>query len=199
MNQSIENAVKKKILNHGRGWCFTPKHFLDINSPTGVRSALIRLENDKIIRRLTHGLYEYPRLHNDLGELPPQIEKIVKALSEKNGVRVQPSGAYAANLVGLSEQVPGRILFLTNGPSRTIRIGKLEIAFKTATEKTLYASGKVGLVIQALKNIGKNHIDAIAKKRVQRFLKGTTKSEVIKNLKHAPQWVRSQIMEIMGL
>jgi hypothetical protein len=77
---------------------------------------------------------------------------------------MQPAGAYAANLVGLSEQVPGRIVFLTNGPSKKVKIGKLEIIFRTAREKTMHAAGtKVGLVIQSLKNLGKDHIDDIAR------------------------------------
>ncbi len=121
-----------------------------------------------------------------------------KAIAEKNGIRIQPSGAYAANLVGLSEQVPGRIVFLTNGPSKKVKIGKLEIIFRTTREKTMHAAGtKVGLVIQALKNLGKDHIDDIARVRVKRFLNGTTAAELKKNLKYAPQWVRALVFSIM--
>lgn len=197
MSQSIVNSVKNRIIGHGRGWCFTPKHFLDLDSDTGVRSALFRLERDKMIRRLAQGLYEYPREHDVLGVLPPQVEEIAKAIAEKNGLRIQPSGAYAANLVGLSEQVPGRIIFLTNGPAKKLKIGKLEIVFQAAREKTLHATGKVGLVIQALKNIGKAHVNEIGRARVQRFLKGTHPKEINKNLKYAPQWIRDIVLEVM--
>lgn len=198
MAQSVVNAVKNRIIGHGRGWCFTPKHFLDLDSDTGVRSALSRLQRDKMIRRLTQGLYEYPREHEILGILPPQVEEVGKAIAEKNGIRIQPSGAYAANLVGLSEQVPGRIVFLTNGPSKKVKIGKLEIIFRTTREKTMHAAGtKVGLVIQALKNLGKDHVDDIARARVKRFLNGTTAAELKKNLKYAPQWVRALVFSIM--
>lgn len=199
MSQSVVNAVKRKILSHGRGWCFTPKHFLDLNSPTGVRSALSRLEDEKVIRRLAQGLYEYPRQHADLGILPPQIEEIAKAIAEKNGVRIQPSGAYAANLVGLSEQVPAKAIFLTNGPSKKLKIGKLEIIFRTAREKNLHASGKVGLVIQALRNIGKEHVDGVARSRVQRFLEDTNDQELKKNLKYAAQWIRDVVLSVMEI
>jgi len=196
MPQSVVNAVKNRILGHGRGWCFTPRHFLDLDSDTGVRSALSRLQRDKMIRRLAQGLYEYPREHDVLGVLPPQVEEIAKAIAEKNGLRIQPSGAYAANIVGLSEQVPGRVIFLTNGPAKKLKIGKLEIVFRTAREKTLQASGKVGLVIQALKNLGKEHVDDVARARVKRFLKDTSSQEIKKNLKYAPQWVRQIILEL---
>lgn len=195
MSQSIVQAVKKRILSHERGWCFTPKHFQDLNSPTGVRTALTRLEDGAMIRRLAYGLYEFPRIHADLGILPPELEKVAKAIAEKNGVRIQPSGAYAANLVGLSEQVPAKAVFLTNGPSKTLKIGKLEIIFKTAREKSLHASGKVGLVVQALRNVGKNHVDEAVKRRIQSFLKGTSYQELKRNLKYASQWIRDVVFD----
>lgn len=196
METSIVDTIKKRLNSHGRGWCFTAKNFLDL-SPIGVRKALSRLENEKVIRRLTQGLYEYPRQHPDLGILPPQIDEIAKAIAEKNGIKIQPAGAYAANLVGLSEQVPAKAIFLTSGPSKKLKIGKLEIIFRTAREKSLHASGNVGLVVQALRNLGKGHIDVTAKNRVQRFLKGTGSKELSNNLKYAPQWVRDVVFDAM--
>jgi hypothetical protein len=198
MSDSVVDAVKSRIFAHGRGWCFTPKHFLDLNSPTGVRSALSRLEDEKIIRRLAQGLYEYPRTHETLGILPPQIDEIAKAISEKNGVRIQPSGAYAANLVGLSEQVPGKVIFLTNGASKKLKIGKLELIFRSAREKSLHATGKVSLVIQALRNLGKASIDQKTIIRIQSFLSETSKQEIEKNLKYAPQWIREVVLSAVG-
>jgi hypothetical protein len=198
MSKTIMDAVKARITAHGTGWCFTPKHFLDLNSDTGVRSALSRLEKEGVIRRLNQGLYEYPREHKDLGVLPPQIDQVAKAIAEKNGIKIQPSGAYAANRMGLSEQVPGRVIFLTNGPSKKIQIGKRAIIFKATTEKNMYPAGtKVGLAIQAFRNIGKDHIDETVRSRTRKFLKGTTKQELLQNLKYAPQWIRVSILDLM--
>ena len=126
------------------------------------------------------------------------MDGIAKAIAEKNGIRLQPAGAYAANLVGLSEQVPSKIVFLTNGPSKRIKIGKLDIQFRAAREKTMHAAGTtVGLVVQALKSLGKNRIDDIARARARRFLNGVTQHELEKNLKYAPQWIRAIILSIM--
>lgn len=199
MTKSIISVVKARILKHGPGWCFTPRHFLDLNSSTGVRTALSRLEEEKVIRRLAQGLYEYPRHHDDLGMLPPEIDQIAKALSEKNNIKIFPAGAYAANLVGLTEQVPSKVVFLTNGPSKKIKIGKLEIYFKTATEKSLSPQGKVGLAVSALKNMGRESVDEVALKKIKRFLQGTSEQEISKNLKYASQWVRDLILRLMGI
>lgn len=200
MAKSIVTSVKNRIIKHGRGWCFTPKHFLDLDSDTGVRSALSRLERDKFIRRLAQGLYDYPREHHALGILPPKVEEVARAIAEKNGIEVQPSGAYAANLIGLSEQVPGRIVFLTNGASKRIKIGNQIILFRTTTEKNMYPAGtKVGLVIQALRNLGKNNIDSIVQARINKFLAGANRNELIKYLKYAPQWIRELVFAIMNI
>jgi hypothetical protein len=200
MTKSIVDNVKNRIIKHGEGWCFTPKHFLDLDSDTGVRSALSRLQKDKFIRRLTQGIYDYPRQHQVLGTLPPKPEEVAKAIAEKNGIRFQPSGAYAANLIGLSEQVPGRIVFLTNGPSKKVKIGRQEILFRTTTEKNMYPAGtKVGLVIQAFRNLGKDNIDNVARTKTKNFLAGTNTNELIKYLKYAPQWIREHIFIIMDV
>jgi hypothetical protein len=200
MAKSIVNSVKQRIIKHGRGWCFTPKHFHDLDSDTGVRTALSRLQKDKVIRRLAQGVYDYPREHQVLGTLPAKPEEVAKAISEKNAIQIQPSGAYAANLIGLSEQVPGRIVFLTNGPSKRVKIGKQELLFRTTTEKNMYAAGtKVGLVIQAFRNLGKENINYVARARTRKFLAGTSRDELIKNLKYAPQWIRTLIFNIMGV
>lgn len=198
MTESIVDAVKKRIIEHGRGWCFTPKHFLDLDSDTGVRSALSRLQHAKVIRRLAQGIYDYPREHHVLGLLSPKPEDVAKAISEKNGIQIQPTGAYAANLIGLSEQVPGRIVFLTNGPSKKIKIGKQEILFRTTTEKNMYPAGtRVGLVIQAVRNLGQENIDHNVHVKIQKFLASTSKDELSKNLKYAPQWIRAFVFQIM--
>jgi hypothetical protein len=200
MTNTIVTNVKNRIIKHGRGWCFTPKHFLDMDSDTGVRSALSRLQKDKFIRRLAQGIYDYPREHQMLGVLPPKAEDVAKAIAEKNGIHFQPSGAYAANLIGLSEQVPGRIVFLTNGPSKKIKIGKQEILFRTTTEKNMYPAGtKVGLVIQAFRNLSKDSIDDIVRARTRKFLAGTSRNEFIKYLRYAPQWIREHIFSIMDI
>lgn len=198
MAQDIINTVKKVIIGHGRGWCFTPRHFLALNSDTGVRQALSRLQREKMIRRLAQGLYEYPRVHEVLGILPPQVEEVANAIAEKNGIQIQPSGAYAANLIGLTTQVPGKIVFLTNGPSKKIKVGKQEIIFRTTTEKNMHPAGtKVGLVIQAYRNLGKDNIDDAVIARTQKFLNGTSRNEIVKLLKYAPQWIRSIIFDVM--
>lgn len=200
MGQSIEIAVKNRITDHGRGWCFTPMHFSDLGSDASIRKALSQLQKQNIIRRLAQGVYDYPKTHDLLGLIPPDLNEVAKAIAEKNGVQIQPAGAYSANLVGLSVQVPGRIIFLTEGPSRKVKIGNQEIIFKKATKKVMSSAGtREGLLIQALKNLGKDHIDQIARAQISKFLNGSNEKEVRQNMKFAPAWIRAIVFEIMEL
>jgi hypothetical protein len=196
--QTIENAVRSRVFGHGRGWCFTPKHFLDLGNDTSIRKALSLLQKQKVIRRIAQGLYDYTREHETLGMVSPNIDAVAKAIAEKNGAKIQPSGAYAANLIGLSEQVPGRVVFLTDGPPKKLKIGKLEINFKQATVKNMFAAGsREALVIQALKFMGKEHIDDIILRTTKKFLKRSNRKEFEKNMQFAPQWIRSLLFDLM--
>ncbi|MGK5085031.1 DUF6088 family protein [Bdellovibrionota bacterium FG-1] len=198
MLQSVEVRVKSRILKNGPGWIFTSRHFLDLGSPVSVRQALFQLEKQKLVRRIAQGLYDYPIEHKMLGIVAPNIEAVAQAIADRNGAKIQASGAYAANRIGISEQVPARAIFLTDGPPRKLKIGKLEICFKQATVKNMFAAGsKEALVVQAFKHMQKEHVDERMLQVVKKFLKGTKRREFEKNLKFAPQWIRSILFKLM--
>ena len=147
---------------------------------------------------MSQGIYDYPRIHKSLGLLSPSVDAIAKAFAEKNAAQIQASGAYAANLIGLSEQVPGKIVFLTDGPTGKVKVGKLEISFKKTTVKNMYAAGsKEALVIQAFKFMKQRYIDQTMLKTTRKFLKGTDRNKFEKNLKYAPVWIRGLLFELV--
>jgi hypothetical protein len=197
MAQSIENKIKNRIYGKRRGWVFTPNSFADLGSAAAIRKSLSRLEKEGFIRRLAQGLYDYPEEHKTLGLLPPNIENVGKAIAEKYSIAIQPSGAYAANLLGLSEQVPAKIVFLTDGASKKITIGNLEITFKKTTPKNMKTAGTIsGLVIQALKYIGQDHVtdEVINKLKLHLNSENNRRLQLDKSL--APIWIRKIIEEI---
>lgn len=198
MRANVEAAIKNRIIEHSPGWCFTLMLFSDLGNNASIRKALSRLEKQKLIRRLARGLYDYPKKHDTLGIIPPDLNEVAKAIAEKDGVLIQPAGALAANLVGLSMQVPGRIIFLTEGASKKVKIGNQEIIFRKTAKKNMVSAGtREGLLIQALKNLGKDHIDQKARIQIARFLKDSPKEEIKKNMKFAPAWIRALVFEIM--
>ena len=199
MAQSIEKKIVSRIYSKDVGWVFTPNHFIDLGSRTAVAQALVRLVRVGTIRRLAHGLYDYPEKHPTLGELPANYERIAQALAGRDNLRIQPSGAYAANLLGLTEQVPARIVFLTDGANRTVQINKQQLALKRTTPKNMATAGRVsGLVIQALRYLGQDNVDdkiiGILKKR----LSSDDKRQLINDLRFAPVWIGTIFRKLQG-
>ncbi len=199
MSQVIVSTVKYYIYGHRRGWCFTPSDFLALGNNPAVRKALSRLEKNGFIRRLSWGLYEYPRKHPKLGLLPPDIDQVVTATARKDNLKLLASGAYAANLLGLSDQVPAKVVYLTEGLSRKIRVGKRDIIFKTTTPKNIATAGTfAGLVIQALKYLGKDHVKAATIAKLKRRLGKEEIASLKKYQRYAPAWIQKVIQNLMG-
>ncbi|HBF14053.1 MAG TPA: hypothetical protein DDW49_11825 [Deltaproteobacteria bacterium] len=198
MLQNTEINIKNRIYGHGKGWCFTVGHFSDLGNHEAVKKALQRLQQSGLIRRVSRGLYDYPRQHEKLGTLPPDVDLIAKAIAQRYGVRIQQSGAYAANAVGFSEQVPARVVYVTDGVPKKVKIGKLEINFRRTTpQNTALAGTKMGLLIQALRHFGEQRIDEKMEQTLKRHLDKIAPQEIKKALKYAPIWVRELINRLL--
>lgn len=201
MTQSIETKVKSRIYGHGMGWVFTLKDFTDLANQEAIKISLHRIVKEGIVERLKTGLYYYPETSDLFGVVPASLEKIAAALANKYKIRIQPSGAYAANLLGLSEQVPAKVVYLTDGETKKITIGKRQIIFKKTTPKNMSLAGKTsGLVIQALRFLGKDHIDDKKINTIKRKLNDADKKALLRDASFAPNWIvkiiRDQIAEI---
>ena len=190
MSESIENKIIHRIIGKKKGWVFAPTHFLDLGNRAGIDQALSRLVRSGDIRRLTRGLYDYPRKHQAFGDVPPGVDRIAAALAEKDNLKIQPSGAYAANLLGLSDQVPARVVFLTDGSSRMVQIGNWNIKLKKTTPKNMATAGRVsGLVIQALRYMKQENIDDMIINKLKRRLSVEDKKQLVSDLRYAPAWI----------
>jgi len=196
--QSIDNKVVNRIYGHGKGWVFTPAHFSDLGSRDAVASALRRYRQSGLIRQLARGLYDYPRTDPKLGMLTPSPDAVAGALAGRDAFRLQPSGAYAANLLGLSTQIPMRIVYLTDGPPRTVQIGKKQIILKRTTPRNMATAGKIsGLVIQALRHMGRQHVGDDVIDRLDRRLDADARKQLLKDVRSAPAWI-AEIMRRLG-
>lgn len=188
--QTIDSKIRSRIFGKGRGAVFTPNDFLDLGRRDAVDKALSRLATQETIRRLARGLYEYPREHTELGILSPDIQKIAKALAGKDRMRLQPAGAYATNLLGLSEQVPAKAVFLTDGPSRTVKIGRQEIRLRHTTPRNMAAAGRLsGLLMQAFRHLSREHITPQRMAHLKRTLPAKERKQLLKDLPLAPTWM----------
>ena len=197
VSQTIEKAVTSRIYGRGRGAVFTPSDFIDLGSRSSIDIALHRLHRQGTIRRLARGLYDYPEVNSILGAIAPSIEEVAKALAKKEKAKLQPSGAYAANLLGLSEQVPAKIVFLTNGRARRVKLGNLSIELRPTTPKKTATAGRTsGLVFTALAYLGKDHITPERLAHLRKTLSEADRAQLLSDISYAPTWLHSHLRAI---
>jgi hypothetical protein len=103
---SVDSQVLARIRQQGPGAVFTPADFVDLGPRNAVDLALSRNARAGTIRKLARGVYDLPRRDARLGDLSPTPDDVASALAGRDGARLQASGAHAANLLGLSDQVP---------------------------------------------------------------------------------------------
>ena len=190
MTKSVQNRIESKIKSMKKGSIIFPSNFDSIGNAEAVKKSLLRLKNKKFLVRLAHGIYLYPKQDKLLGVLYPSIEDIANAIADRDKARIIPTGIKALNQLGLSSQIPMNIVFLTDGTARTIAVGNRTLKFKRTTPKNLAVKGEISsLVIQALKEIGKNNVTEEQLKRVKNHLRLEKKEIIEHDAKLASAWI----------
>lgn len=188
---TIDDKIVAKIKKAKRGSLFFTEDFLSFGTAKSVSKALERLVADSKISRVARGIYARLETHPLLGELQPGTEAIAEAIRKRDRARIVPTGVLALNALGLSTQVPMNVVYLTDGSARKISLGKRKIVFKKTSPRNLSAIGSIsGLVIQALKEIGK---DNVTDEEIQIILKQLEKEDQYRlehDIRLAPEWIR---------
>ncbi len=198
MIHSIQQEIENKIKSLKRGSILFPSTFDDLGNVEVIKKSLLRLTNKKFLVRLAHGIYLYPKQDPVLGNLYPTIEDVAAAIADRDKARIIPTGTTALNKLGLSTQVPMNIVFLTDGASRSIVVGKRTIKFKRTTPKNLAVKGKVSsLVVQALKEIGKDNATDEQLKLIRKHLRFEKRENLQHDAKLAPAWIAKIIKSII--
>ena len=170
---------------------------MDLGTRNAVASALKRFKQTGVLKQILRGLYIVPQHDSQLGELAPSMKAILEAIQDRDSIRIQPAGGYAANLLGLSDQVPLNPVFLTDGPNHRIRLGHQSITLKHTTPRAMSVAGRIsGLVIQALRHIGKQHVDDSHLKKLSSRLSDKDKQQLLRDIRYAPAWIVPHINQI---
>ena len=198
--QAIDKKILSRIYGRGRGWAFTKVDFVLDFDEARIHKALSDLARGGKIRRVCHGVYDYPRHSELLGQdLSPDMDQVAQALARKFHWRIQPSGDTALNVLGLSTQVPGRWLYHSNGPSRQYRIGNQTLAFKKAALKdTGFRHRKSALVVEALKALGRERVDASAIRTIREYLGPEDCARVLRETRAVTGWIYQIIKQVCG-
>lgn len=191
----IENKIASKIKNLQKGTILFVEDFLDYGNTENIKKALLRLKEKGVLVRLAFGIYLYPKTDKELGFLYPSVEEIAVAIARRDKARIIPTGIQALNKLGLSTQVPLKAIYLTDGAARIVKVGNRTITFKKASPKNLLAKGKIsGLIIQALKSIGKDKLKEDMLAKVKTMLKIEKSENIMHDAKLAPAWINKILM-----
>jgi hypothetical protein len=143
------------------------------------------------IRRIRRGLYDMPKINEALGgKLSPDIDEAARAIARRQRWKIVPDGAWAANLLGLSTQVPSKIIYLTDGPNNEVPIGRRTIHFKHARPKAMAGlEGKFALVVQALRYLGKESVGPREIETLRGILSPAEKRKLVKDARFGVDWI----------
>lgn len=181
----------------GRDYAFTPRDFTDLGDPRSVGMALTRLDRSGAIRRLGRGLYDRPHPHPILGQTGASTDAVVNALARGRGLRLLPSPQLASNQLGLSPQVPAKLVYHTDGAPAKFRLGNLEIIFRRSSGRLLALAGRSsGVVAQALRDLGKDRVTPDVIRHLRNQLNKKARRQLAEDLHHVPAWMRPLFKEL---
>lgn len=194
---SLASRILRRVSVKGGTWAFTPSDFADLGDSRSIGMALTRLVRDSKIRRIGRGLYDKPRPHPILGQVGAGVDAVVAAVARKKNLRILPSAAVAANQLGLSTQVPAKLVYHTDGAPADLWLGKLHIVFRRNSGRMLCLSDRIsGLVAQGLRDCGNggvtpNHIQVLRTR-----LTDEQKKTLLTDIGRVPAWMRPHFMAI---
>lgn len=196
---STDDQIEQKIKELKPGSIIFTEDFQEYGSPGAVKVALHRMVKKGLLHTIARGIYTKPKFSKLLNQnVLPSAEQVAIAIAERDRARLLPTGVYAQNILGLSTQVPLKLVYLTDGSPRKINIGNRTIQFKKTTPKNLALTGEISkLVVQALKEIGKDKATDQELRKITALLQ----KENIKDLKHdialAPQWIAEIMAQVL--
>lgn len=198
VRNSIHSQISAKIARFARGKLIFPGDFKGLGSEAAVKMALLRLVREGKLDKVAHGIYVVPRLDPVLGKVPPSLESIAQAIASRDRARIRPSGAYALNQLGLTTQVPMKLVYLTDGAPRSVRVGKRMIKFKPTTPRSLAYKGDISaLVIPAFKELGQKNVTPEMIQRVKGLLRRERPAALEADAQLAPHWIASIFYDVL--
>jgi len=171
MSKSTIAAIQQEFEQAEPGTPIPTARLLRHGTRAAVDQALNRMTRSGQINRATRGVYYRPRTSRLLGAVPPEPRSVVAAIAANRGERILIHGAEAARRFGLSTQTPLSPVFLTDGPSRSVRIGKTEVRLQHATPREMALAGRpAGEALTALRYLGAEGANSQAISRIRAVL-----------------------------
>ena len=191
--------LSETILRHAHaqpeGAPVLAKGLLHLGRRSAVDQALSRLVRRGELMRAGRGVYVLP-VESRFGPRSPSVEKTVAGLAAARGERIANSGAMAANVLGLTTQVPVKHVFLTSGSSRTLTLGREQIELRHAPAWQLALAGRrAGEAIRALAWLGRDKAGA-ATRAIRQRLSEDERRELASAGARMPGWLAAAVSAV---
>lgn len=192
--------IRERVLVANEGSVFATSDFADIADTNTVRSALYRLVQDGVLRRIFNGIFEKPKYSKLLDEyVAVDPDAVAKALARSYHWTIAPCGNTALNLLGLSTQVTAVWSYISDGPYKIYEWNSTKLIFKHRTNKEITGlSYMTSLIIQALKTLGKSNVTPEVIQILSKKLTDTEKNACLKEATESTDWVYETIRQICG-
>lgn len=195
----LYDSVFYFISGHGRGWAFSSTDLIKKFERQQIDNVLSDLVKDKKIRRVSRGIYDYPKYSELLQkELSPDIEQVARAIGRKFNWRTEVSGQSAMNILNLSTQIQAKYIYLSDGPNKSYKLfNDVEIEFKKSVLKDIgFKYKESSLIVQALKSLGKEHITDEIIEKIKEQIEPKMVEKILKDTQSTTVWVYEIIKQI---
>lgn len=194
---NIKHAVMRSIDESKPHSIFFISDYTNLGSAETIRKILHEATLSGLLEKAGHGIYIKPKVSR-FGNVPVPLEKIAREIADRDKCEILPTGSTAANLIGLSTQVPMNLSYITTGSTRTIKIGERKISFRHASPKNFAAKGRVmPLLIQGIREIGEENISETEFEAIRRFINKQQDAYLQEDLPLAPVWIQKIIKKLM--
>ena len=194
---SIPNLILDHASESPEGALVCPNALLHLGTRAAVDQALSRLARSGRLLRICQGIYVMP-IKTRFGTRPPAVEKVIASLSALLGETIVPSGGTAANALGLISQAPVRPVYLTSGPNRRLKLGKLAVELRHAPRWQLVAPHRVaGDVVRALAWLGPLEVDRNLR-IIEQKLSAEDLDELAASRAIMPAWIAEPVSALVA-
>lgn len=198
--QSLDDKIFSVLKKCGRGTIFSSADFRSYGAADSVAKAITRMAESGTIIRVARGIFCYPKIDKllGLGIIKPTLDEIAQYVAKRDKARIVPTGVYALNILGLSQQVPMKVVYLTDGTHRHLSVyGDSTINFKMTAPKNLAFTNKLAMLITfALKELGEGNITPEQENILKALLTNENKQLIEKDYRLMPAWIQKMIMKL---
>jgi len=190
----LTESILEEAAKLPEGTPITAKMWLQLGNRAALDQALSRLVRRGKLLRAGRGVYVAP-VASRFGSRAPAAQKVVEELSMRRGETIVPSGANAANALGLTTQVPTRTVYLTSGRSRKITLGKqiIHLQHAPAWQLTL-AKEPAGEIVRALAWAGPERVN-MALKEIEAKVPQSEFQRISQQISLLPLWMATALSQ----